>query len=1377
MSVDKNIYIKSSKLLLLLFFLWISANSLFSRINNLALNKPYQLYPSPDFGSFTDMLKKNSTVGWKMTKLVLIWFDLESIQPIELVSLELKAQPYELIYYPSSIVLLVSNNGKEYFEAGQITKEDWPDHPDFYYSDEVKQPTYNHKFTLRNLHTKGRYILLLITVASKENPSGSLLCSGIEILKGKHDISGVRFTSKPIAIKDLSNYYQEQLANIEADLSKVSLEIVTRCIKWAKPYYKGKIKALIICPSTSTRKIVELAQRLNLDFMTLPTLTQNKFGSNNVYNRWFSTPSEETLIFLARESLNTPLDVIIMGFNFDSIPEKLKGLILTKIKEGTGLVYINPKGLDEKLTKFSTEDKESFISVGIPFEIKTKISLSKFGNGRIVKIDYSGIPYEYSYSFLIKSIIWASKKEPDILIKSISPSKPLFSQDEFNSSFIELTLLNKRNILSQLKINFLIHDEENNIETEEKKKVILKRGNTSIQFGLPHLKKGIHYADFFIKDTGGKIVNWGSTFFKVESDIEIEEIIIDKDWYNAGEVLKGQLILSRVPENGMQLDVELVDNFNRIMKRKTFKPIDKKITFSFFLNHPLSILLKIRGILYDKNSKCIQTTSKEFSVVKRKNLDDFLCIAWGGDYDCGCSYFGSLLNDELYKYGIDAVLARGTSWSKIELGDEDKYEDCALSLARSNLYFIPYITKVNFYTRNPATLIRNPCLSAPAYRSKLKETLIKRVSAVRKYGPLVYDLGDENVLGGHYGPSNFCVSPTCLKKFQEYLKTEYGNLNALNNEWNTNFKNWDEVKPQTFKEARKSGNYPPWLDHRMYMDSIFADIHRFCRDTIQSVDPWARVGFEGALKTGSFTGYDWWRLSREMGMLGLYTRWFNRYPSQKEIVRSFAKKGTLLGMWFGSYLHHWRDEDAQRYFPWEHLFHGFNAVMIYNPCVPGGIFPAFKGDLSPFPWWNWTMEEINEIKKGIGKLILNCKRENDGIAIHYSQSSLHASTILSDLGSYLANAPNVNSQDEFCLVLEDLGLQYNFVSYQQIEKGELLKKKYKVLILPYSLSISKKEGKEIERFVRNGGLLIADYKAGIMDKHGKILKEGLLDKVFGLERGENKLSTKKVNMKFWTEATVEPEISVTTASALEKVENVPLVIVNKYGRGYAIYLNFLMDKYKEVCEFSKGNTYRQFIFGLLFRYGNIKKKVELMTPDGRKLEKCEVCFFKDRGGIEYAGFLKMSKGEEGVKINFPYKAHLYDVRKKIYFGFTDTISTDISFARAKLYALLPYEIKGLNVDMKEKYRQGDIIKYHIRLEISKGSPSTHVFRLEVYDPEGNLLRYYSKNILVASGGNYKGEIPLALNEKEGNYRLVITEIVSGKRVEKKFVVRENKKGG
>ena len=107
----------------------------------------------------------------------------------------------------------------------------------------------------------------------------------------------------------------------------------------------------------------------------------------------------------------------------------------------------------------------------------------------------------------------------------------------------------------------------------------------------------------------------------------------------------------------------------------------------------------------------------------------------------------------------------------------------------------------------------------------------------------------------------------------------------------------------------------------------------------------------------------------------------------------------------------------------------------------------------------------------------------------------------------------------WCKVLEDLGLQYDFISYLDVEEEMVkLNKKFKVIILPKTVCLSDKEAQALKEFVYDGGILIADYLCGMMDQHGKGREKGVLDDLFGIVRDE---STGYMNGKGLTEIDAE----------------------------------------------------------------------------------------------------------------------------------------------------------------------------------------------------------------------------------------------------------------
>ena len=97
----------------------------------------------------------------------------------------------------------------------------------------------------------------------------------------------------------------------------------------------------------------------------------------------------------------------------------------------------------------------------------------------------------------------------------------------------------------------------------------------------------------------------------------------------------------------------------------------------------------------------------------------------------------------------------------------------------------------------------NGCMTAPETRKAIDDLALQ--SAIYgPYGPLSWTHGDESFYAGH---PDTCWSETCLAAFRGFLKGRYSGLEALNAEWRTGYKTWDEVLPLTFEDAVKSGNY------------------------------------------------------------------------------------------------------------------------------------------------------------------------------------------------------------------------------------------------------------------------------------------------------------------------------------------------------------------------------------------------------------------------------------------------------------------------------------------------------------------------------------------------------------------------------------------
>ena len=88
----------------------------------------------------------------------------------------------------------------------------------------------------------------------------------------------------------------------------------------------------------------------------------------------------------------------------------------------------------------------------------------------------------------------------------------------------------------------------------------------------------------------------------------------------------------------------------------------------------------------------------------------------------------------------------------------------------------------------------------------------------------------------------------------------------------------------------------------------------------------------------------------------------------------------------------------------------------------------------------------------------------------------------------------------FYVMFNDMGFQPRTVARQEIEADALADSAIRVLVLPFVVSLSDLEVEKIREFMSRGGILIADYRCGLRDEHGRMRETPALDNVFGIRR-------------------------------------------------------------------------------------------------------------------------------------------------------------------------------------------------------------------------------------------------------------------------------------
>ena len=509
-------------------------------------------------------------------------------------------------------------------------------------------------------------------------------------------------------------------------------------------------------------------------------------------------------------------------------------------------------------------------------------------------------------------------------------------------------------------------------------------------------------------------------------------------------------------------------------------------------------------------------------------------------------------------------------------------------------------------TRDKKYLIRKPSLSDPAFWNTARPRLENLIRPYAAQSPLLYQLRDELSIGSFASPMDYDFDPHALADFRGWLQNTYASLDALNEEWRTQFQSWDEVMPLDTYEikdreradlaAGRPENYAQWADHRAFMDLVFAQSLDRLRGYIRAIDSVTPVGIEGTQMPSAWGGFDLWRLSQAVDWVEPYD-----IAGARAIWRSFLPPGTtVLTTVFGDDFPHIR----QRL--WWLLLNGDRGAIVWDDDTSRAIQKTQEG--MPLTDRGRGLAPIFAELKSAAPKIFGLRHQDDRIAIHYSQASLRAHWMFDSredgntwprrFSSYEATFSRIaRVRDSFMRVVEDLGLQYNFVSYEQIENGELINGGYKVLLLPESVAMSQQECDRIKAFVEAGGTVIADNMSATMDEHLRRLPAGQLDELFGIQRTGTGWRSKPAGGTLGSLDVFEPDIQAMSGIAQQSSTGVPVVVENRFGDGRTIYLNLAMHNYgKYRLAPPAGDAIRD-LFGGILRDSGITPAVQVIDAD------------------------------------------------------------------------------------------------------------------------------------------------------------------------------------
>ncbi|MBU0611343.1 MAG: hypothetical protein KKI08_25920, partial [Armatimonadetes bacterium] len=408
---------------------------------------------------------------------------------------------------------------------------------------------------------------------------------------------------------------------------------------------------------------------------------------------------------------------------------------------------------------------------------------------------------------------------------------------------------------------------------------------------------------------------------------------------------------------------------------------------------------------------------------------------------------------------------------------------------------------------------------------------------------------------------------------------------------------------------------------------------------------------------------------------------------------------------------------------------------------------------------------------GLGQLLARSEHDWDAVAVLHSQASVHFETLSRPFGPY------DRAMIGALRLLEDLSfVPYNLTS-RQVEAGVLNQRKPALLLLPHAVCLSDKEAAELERYVREGGVVIADVRPGIAAGNCARRGKGALDGLFGVTReaglgkavtSEAKLSGSAGRFRVPDNAVlasvgVDASVKVADGTALGEAGTTPIFIAKPSGKGAALLLNCSFGDYGITTvkpgQVTPGEAMRMFA-GLPAG----QPHWQVTAADGKPLSGARVSAFA-RGKARVVGLLPPRP--EDVKAPVPMHVklsalgYLYDLRAGKFLGQGDSAKVQGLFTSATFLSALPYRVQKLTVTAPARAPAGAPCAVQVKLaaqgDVAGAQP---VFRVKVIGPDGADRHYYART-LCPNGLEATAAIPFAANDAPGAWKIVARDVLTG----------------
>lgn len=476
----------------------------------------------------------------------------------------------------------------------------------------------------------------------------------------------------------------------------------------------------------------------------------------------------------------------------------------------------------------------------------------------------------------------------------------------------------------------------------------------------------------------------------------------------------------------------------------------------------------------------------------------------------------------------------------------------------------------------------NSCPNSPTYRKYAPRLAAELAKRYKDYDNIVaWHISNE--FGGE------CYCENCERAFREWLKKEYGTIEAMNKSFNTDFwghtfYDWDDVVlPDNRTEHFNAFGIDRTmfqgisLDYRRFNSDSILECYELEYDAIKNITPDIPITTN---LMGFYKPLDYQKWAQQMDFIS-----WDSYPApddepavvamNHDLMRGIHNQDSFVLMEQTPSVTNWQPYNRlkrpgeMRLLSYQAAAHGADAIQFFQIRRTVGACEKYHGAVIDHAGRDDTrvFREVKELGSELEKL-------GDTFLEGRTPSEV---AILFDWDNWWA--VEYSAGPSVRMKYMDAVKDYYIAAFEQNVPVDIIGveddlSRYKVVIAPLLYMTKTGYDEKIRSYVRNGGTFITTYFSGIVNEHDLVIPGGYpgnLRDILGIWVEEQDALPENESNRFFYENAEYPAEMLCDIMHLEGAESVslyeedfyrgtPVITKNQFGEGTAWYIGTRSDR-------------------------------------------------------------------------------------------------------------------------------------------------------------------------------------------------------------------------